>query len=66
MLDKQNLAAIRRRGGHYLVGTPRSKLKQFEAELLRLRTMWVKLSASFVERFMRVPGRTSLGILPET
>ena len=35
VVSEENLAAIRRRGGHYLVGTPRSKLKQFEAELLQ-------------------------------
>jgi transposase len=35
IVSEENLAAIRRRGGHYLVGTPRSKLKQFEAELLQ-------------------------------
>jgi hypothetical protein len=28
------LAALRKRGGQYLVGTPRSKLKQFEKQLL--------------------------------
>ena len=33
-MSEENLAAIRRRGGQYLVGTPRSKLKEFEAELL--------------------------------
>ena len=31
----ENLAAIRRRGGQYLTGTPRSQMKQFEAELLK-------------------------------
>src|SRR5204862_6730040 len=30
----ENLEALRRRGGQYLVGTPRSKLKQFERQLL--------------------------------
>src|SRR6266571_2901248 len=35
VVSEENLGAIRRRGGHYLVGTPRSKLKQFEAELLQ-------------------------------
>jgi len=34
IVSEENLAALRRRGGQYLVGTPRSKLKQFEAELL--------------------------------
>jgi len=34
MVSEENLAAIRQRGGHYLVGTRRSQLKQLEAELL--------------------------------
>ncbi len=35
IVSEQNLAAIRKRGGPYLVGTPRSQMKQFEAELLK-------------------------------
>lgn len=35
IVSEENLAAIRRRGGQYLVGTPRSQMKQFEAELLQ-------------------------------
>jgi transposase len=34
IVSEENLAAVRRRNGQYLVGTPRSKLKQFEQELL--------------------------------
>jgi transposase len=34
IVSEENLAALRRRNGQYLVGTPRSKLQQFEAELL--------------------------------
>jgi transposase len=34
VVSEENLAALRRRNGQYLVGTPRSKLKQFQAELL--------------------------------
>jgi len=34
IVSEANLAMLRRRGGQYLVGTPRSKLKQFERELL--------------------------------
>jgi transposase len=34
IVSEENLAAIRKRGGQYLVGTPRSQMKQFEAELL--------------------------------
>src|SRR5438477_4209548 len=35
IVSEENLAAIRKRGGHYLVGTPGSQMKQFEAELLK-------------------------------
>src|ERR1700732_737278 len=35
IVSEENLAAIRRRGGQYLVGTPRSQMKRFEAELLQ-------------------------------
>src|SRR5437879_1594236 len=35
IVSEENLASIRKRGGQYLVGTPRSQMKQFEAELLQ-------------------------------
>jgi transposase len=35
VVSEENLAAIRKRGGHYLVGTSRRQLKQFEAEVLK-------------------------------
>jgi len=34
IVSEENLALLRRRGGQYLVGTPRSKLRKFERELL--------------------------------
>ena len=34
VVSEENLATLRRHGGQYLVGTPRSKLKRFEQELL--------------------------------
>src|SRR5437899_1076474 len=34
VVSEENLEALRRRGGQYLVGTPRSKLKQFERQPL--------------------------------
>ena len=34
IVSEANLEAIRKRDGQYLVGTPRSQMKQFEAELL--------------------------------
>ncbi len=35
IVSEANLAAIRKRDGQYLVGTPRSQMKQFETELLK-------------------------------
>ncbi|MBV9405732.1 MAG: IS1634 family transposase [Acidobacteriaceae bacterium] len=35
IVSEANLAAIREREGQYLVGTPRSQMKQFEAQLLK-------------------------------
>jgi transposase len=35
IVSEQNLAAIRKRGGQYLVGTPRSQMKQWDAELAK-------------------------------
>ena len=35
IVSEENLAAIRRRGGQYLVGTPRSQMRRFETELLK-------------------------------
>src|SRR5436305_6401056 len=35
IVSEENLEAIRKRGGQYLVGTPRSQLKPFEKELLK-------------------------------
>jgi transposase len=35
LVSEENLEAIRKRGGQYLVGTPRSQMKQFEQELLK-------------------------------
>ena len=35
IVSEENLQAIRRRGGQYLVGTPRIQMKRFEEELLK-------------------------------
>lgn len=35
IVSEENLQAIRRRGGQYLVGTPRSQMKRLEEELLK-------------------------------
>src|SRR5260370_23296981 len=35
IVSEENLAAIRKRSGQYLVGTPRRQMKRFEAEILK-------------------------------
>jgi hypothetical protein len=35
VVSEANLTAIRKRGGQYLVGTPRSQMKRFESQLLQ-------------------------------
>jgi hypothetical protein len=42
IVSEENLAAIRKRGGPYLVGTPRRQMKKFEAELLQGDWMQVR------------------------
>ncbi len=42
IVSEENLRAIRKRGGQYLVGTPRSQMKQFEQELLKDDWMQVR------------------------
>jgi transposase len=42
IVSEENLAAIRKRGGQYLVGTPRSQMKQFQEELLKDDWMQVR------------------------
>jgi transposase len=42
VVSEENLQAIRKRGGQYLVGTPRSQMKQFEQELLKDDWMQVR------------------------
>ncbi len=42
IVSEENLAAIRKRAGQYLVGTPRSQMKQFEEELLKDDWMQVR------------------------
>jgi hypothetical protein len=35
IVSEENLQAVRKRGGQYLAGTPRSQVKRFEEELLK-------------------------------
>ena len=64
VVSEENLAAIRRRGGHYLVGTPRSKLKQFEAELLQAN--WQQVRPEVEVKLVGIPQGEETFILCRT
>ncbi|HZD51760.1 MAG TPA: IS1634 family transposase [Woeseiaceae bacterium] len=53
MVSEENLAALRRRGGQYLVGTPRAKLKQFEKALLE--GGWERVRADVEVKLVPMP-----------
>src|SRR5271169_3241365 len=58
------LVAIRKRGGEYLVGTARSKLKQFEQELLK--DDFEKIRPEVEVKQIRIPGGEETYILCRT
>ena len=64
MVSEENLVAIRKRGGQYLVGTPRSKLKQFEQELLK--DDFEKIRPEVQVKQIRIPGGEETYILCRT
>jgi hypothetical protein len=65
IVSEENLAAIRERGGQYLVGTPRSQMKQFEAELLK--DDWTAVRPNEVEvKRVAIPGGGETYILCRT
>lgn len=65
IVSEDNLAAIRKRGGQYLVGTPRSQMKQFEAELLK--DDWTAVRPDEVEvKQVAIPGGEETYILCRT
>lgn len=65
IVSEDNLAAIRKRGGQYLVGTPRSQMKQFEAELLK--DDWTEVRPDEVEvKKVAIPGGDETYILCRT
>ena len=53
IVSEENLAAIRKRGGQYLVGTPRSQMKQFEAELLK--EDWIQVRPEVEVKKVAIP-----------
>ncbi len=65
IVSEDNLAAIRKRDGQYLVGTPRSQMKQFEAELLK--DDWTAVRPDEVEvKKVAIPGGDETYILCRT
>lgn len=65
IVSKDNLQAIRRRGGQYLVGTPRSQLKQYEAELVK--DDWTEVRPDEVEvKQVVIPGGEETYVLCRT
>jgi transposase len=53
IVSEENLAAIRKRGGQYLVGTPRIQMKQFEAALLQ--DDWIRVRPDVEVKQVVVP-----------
>jgi transposase len=54
IVSEENLTAIRKRGGQYLVGTPRSQMKQFEAELLN-KENWTQVRPEVEVKKVAIP-----------
>jgi transposase len=64
IVSEENLAAIRKRGGQYLVGTPRSQMKQFEAELLK--DNWIQVRPEVELKKVAIPQGEETFILCRT
>jgi transposase len=64
IVSEENLAAIRKRGGQYLVGTPRSQMKQFEAELLK--NDWTQVQPAVKVKKVAIPQAEETYILCRT
>jgi len=64
IVSEENLAAIRRRGGQYLVGTPRSQMKQFEAELIK--DDWTRIRPEVEVKKVSIPQGEETYILCRT
>jgi transposase len=61
IVSEENLAALRKRGGQYLVGTPRSKLKGMERELLQ--GTWTQVCEEVEAQLVPMPGGTETYVL---
>src|SRR5579864_5246246 len=64
VVSEENLQSIRRRGGQYLVGTPRSQMKQFEAELLK--DDWIQVRPEVEVKKVAIPQGEETYILCRT
>jgi len=64
IVSEENLQAIRRRGGRYLVGTPRSQMKRFEEELLK--DDWTQVRAEVEVKQVAIPQGEETYILCRT
>ena len=64
IVSEENLQAIRKRGGQYLTGTPRSQMKQFEAELLK--DDWTRVRPEVEVRKIAIPQGEETYILCRT
>lgn len=61
VVSEENLAALRKRNGQYLVGTPRAKLKECERELLAQD--WTKIRDDVEVKRVGMPGGEETYIL---
>src|SRR5213594_3662232 len=64
IVSEENLAALRKRGGHYLVGTARKKLKEFERELLE--GGWEQVRPEVDVKLASIPGGEETYVLCRT
>ena len=64
IVSEENLAAIRRRGGQYLVGTPRRQMKRFAAELLK--EDWTQVRPAVEVKRVAIPQGNETYILCRT
>jgi transposase len=64
IVSEENLAAIRKRGGQYLVGTPRRQMKRFEVELLK--DDWTQVRADVEVKQIAIPQGEETYILCRT
>jgi transposase len=64
IVSEENLKLLRKHGGQYLVGTPRSKLKKFERELLQ--EDWEQIRPEVEVKLVSLPGDDETYVLCRT